>query len=214
MHHTLKDSDLKVRALWRARELREVFRFSLFSCPFFVFAVHSTLFLHLSTIFLTKGGKQNYARLHYLLRATMQAFTFWHPSFTHSFFRSCFIPLTTYTAAACPSLSISRWTSLRIKHSYKDDDLVLEHNRPSFLLKMFSPFFIVWSLLLLLSDRTPYILASRINRFLAARRTVHSCRENSVRLWHDAFQQPKLRNVLEKWQKSIEITWFFRRTVL
>ena len=145
---------------------------------------------------------------------TMQAFTFWYPSFTHSFFSSCFIPLATYTAAACPSLSISWWTSLRMKHSYKDDDLVLEHNRPSFLLKMFSPFFIFWSLLFLLSDRTPYILASRINRFLTARRTVHSCRENSVRLWHDAFQPPKFRNVLEKWQKSIEITWFFRRTVL
>ena len=51
-----------------------------------------------------------------------------------------------------------------------------------------------------------YILASRINRFLTARRTVHSCRKNSVRLWHDAFQPPKFRNVLEKWQKSIEIT--------
>ena len=31
----------------------------------------------------------------------------WYPSFTHSFFSSCFIPLATYTAAACPSLSIS-----------------------------------------------------------------------------------------------------------
>ena len=145
---------------------------------------------------------------------TMQAFTFWYPSFTHSFFSSCFIPLATYTAAACPSLSISWWTSLRMKHSYKDDDLVLEHNRPSFLLKMFSPFFIVWSFLFLLSDRTPYILANRINRFLTAHRTVHSCRENSVRLWRDAFRQPKFRNFLEKFQKSIEITWFFRRTVL
>ena len=60
----------------RARELREVLRFSLFSCPFFVFAVHSTLFLLLSTIFLTKGRKQNYARLHYLLQDNNASFNF------------------------------------------------------------------------------------------------------------------------------------------
>ena len=72
-------------------------------------------------------------------------------------------------------------------------------HRPSFLLKMFSPFFIVWSLLFLLSDRTLYILASRIHRFLTARRTVHSCREHSVRLWRDAFRQPEFRNFIEKW---------------
>lgn len=41
--------------------------------------------------------------------------------------------------------------------------------------------------LFLLSDRTPYIFARRINRFLTARRTVRSCRENSVRLWHALF---------------------------
>ena len=50
MHRTLKDSNLKVRALRRARELREVLRFSLFSCHFLFIVVHSTLLLTLSTI--------------------------------------------------------------------------------------------------------------------------------------------------------------------
>ncbi len=57
-----------------------------------------------------------------------------------------------------------------------------------------------------LKNGTTYILANRINRFLTAHRTAHSCRENSVRLWRDAFRQPKFRKFLEKWQKSIEIT--------
>ena len=64
------------------------------------------------------------------------------------------------------------------------------------------------------SKSESYILASRINCFLTAHRTVHSCRKNSVRLWRDAFRQPKFRNSLEKWQKSIKTTCFFRRTML
>lgn len=38
------------------------------------------------------------------------------------------------------------------------------------------------------SKSESYILASRINCFLTAHRTVHSCRENSARLWRDAFR--------------------------
>ena len=66
MHGTLKDSNLKVRALRRARELREVLRFSLFLALFLFIAVRSTLFLPLGTIVLPKGRKK-YARLYYLL---------------------------------------------------------------------------------------------------------------------------------------------------
>ena len=50
MHRTLKDNDSRVRALRRARELREVSA-SLFFLPFFLFiSVHSTIKPTLSTI--------------------------------------------------------------------------------------------------------------------------------------------------------------------
>ena len=55
MHRTLQDSHLKARALRRARELREVLRFSLFLAFFLFVAVHSTPLLPLSTIM---GGTQ------------------------------------------------------------------------------------------------------------------------------------------------------------
>lgn len=50
MHRTLKDSNLKVRALRRARELREDYTLLSFFLPLFVFAVHSTITPSLSTL--------------------------------------------------------------------------------------------------------------------------------------------------------------------
>ena len=78
MSRVAKDSYvlLGTLSIAKGKRIERSFGFSLFSCPFFVFAVHSTLFLPLSTIFLTKGGKQNYARLHYLLRDNNASFHF------------------------------------------------------------------------------------------------------------------------------------------
>lgn len=53
MHRTLKDNNLKVRALRRARELREVLKLLSFFLPFSVYmAVHSTIWLSLSRIII------------------------------------------------------------------------------------------------------------------------------------------------------------------
>ena len=50
MHRTLKDNNLKVRALRRARELREVSASLFFLALFLFLAVHSTIKPPLSTI--------------------------------------------------------------------------------------------------------------------------------------------------------------------
>ena len=52
MQRTLKDSNLKVRALRRARELREVFASLFFLALFLFVAVHSTIMPPLSRIMI------------------------------------------------------------------------------------------------------------------------------------------------------------------
>lgn len=61
MHRTLKDNNLKVRALRRARELREVSASLFFLVLFLFLSVHSTTILTLSTIMVEAQRRLWYA---------------------------------------------------------------------------------------------------------------------------------------------------------